>query len=139
MRRGLYDSSSYAHCGYTMEDAKPALFDCTFSKEVWKNLPKGYNWNQIPVLSFKDLIYSIAAHHSKDDLAIFATVGWLIWYARNKLKHEGTTSSEATIALQAINMTTKYPTLGRHSENQSLLLHFGFYIDILGSSLSWYP
>lgn len=64
-------------------------------------------------------IYSIDAHHNKEDVAIFATVAWLIWYIGNKLKHEGATSSKATICLQALNMIKKniylYPNIQENS------------------------
>ncbi|KAI5670611.1 hypothetical protein M9H77_10975 [Catharanthus roseus] len=88
-----------------------ALFSCNFLKEVWRHLPKGHKWRQLLSLSFKDLIHSISVEHSIEELVIFGTTTWLIWYARNKLKHKGTTFFEATITLQALNMTEEYSAL----------------------------
>lgn len=57
MRRGLYDSTSCVHCGYAVEDDIHALFYCSFSRNVWRHLPKGLKWIQTPALTFKDLLH----------------------------------------------------------------------------------
>ncbi|KAI5662913.1 hypothetical protein M9H77_22236 [Catharanthus roseus] len=122
IKHGRYESNSYAHCGCTVEEDRHALFDCSFSKEFWRHLPKGKNWRQIPSLNFKDIICSISVEHSMDELAIFGTTAWLLWHARNKLKHERTTSLEATIALQALNMTEEYLALMRQIGHQPSII-----------------
>lgn len=49
--------------------------------------------------SFKDLMHTIIILYDSNDVAIFATCSWLIWYARNNLRYEGTYSNEIFIAM----------------------------------------
>lgn len=85
-----------------------ALFNCSFSKEVWAKLPPGYKWSHIPTLSFKDLMLSILSNFSKEEIAIFATCTWLIWHARNRLQHEREYSKKSSISLQEINLSKEF-------------------------------
>lgn len=47
--------------------------------------------------------------------ALFATHAWLIWYARNKLAHEGSCSSESFIAHQALQYIEEFQGLHKLS------------------------
>lgn len=97
-----------------MEDGKHVLFDCQFFRVVWQQISKGSNWLQILALSFKDLFYSIQAASNKEETDIFDTIVWFIWFARNKLKHEGVRPNEASIALQVLNLIEGFMSLSRN-------------------------
>lgn len=77
-RHGLYESVACVPCGYTMEDDRHALFDYKFSQKAWIHLPKGKKWSLLPLTSLKDLIFSIAAEHSIEELHLFGITAWLI-------------------------------------------------------------
>lgn len=55
--------------------------------------------------SFNLLLYDL------ESVALFATCAWLIWYAQNKLRHEGSCSSKNLIAHQALRYFKKFKGL----------------------------
>lgn len=71
-------------------------------REICPYLFLGNKWFQIPTLSCKDLIPFIFFGFSKEEVLVFATTTWIIWYARNKLRYEGECLKEDQIVMQAL-------------------------------------
>lgn len=67
MKRELYESTNYIHYGYSIEDDRHTIFDCTFPKAIWGYLPKGHKWIQLSALSLKNLIFSLVSKSSVED------------------------------------------------------------------------
>lgn len=49
-----------------------------------------------------DLLHSILSQYDREIVALFVTCAWLIWYAHNKLRHDGVCTSEDLIMQQAL-------------------------------------
>lgn len=96
MKQGLYKQLDCIHCNYPIEDDRYILFDYNFPSVVWQHISKRNKWNQIQSLSFKDLVYSVFAKSSKEEISIFATTVWLIWFAMNKFSNMKVSNTNAT-------------------------------------------
>lgn len=53
----------------------------------------------------------ICTHFHEKEVAIFPTYFWIIWYARNKLKHEGSSSIVNLIVSHSIYLSYEYNAL----------------------------
>lgn len=65
---------------------------------------------------------SLSLQFDKNEVYIFATCAWLIWFARNKLRHKGATMTDNMIALQALHLR-RIPKDSSESFSSSMLPH----------------
>lgn len=65
-------------------------------------------------------MHSLYIQYSPRGVAIFTTCAWLIWFARNKLHHEGTVMDASANALQAMYFSNEFLQL--HKSPPTLLM-----------------
>ena len=75
-----------------MESIHHVLLHCEFASRVWNFWADGLHLIQRNSWIFSDLALFILSHKSLQDLELFFTVAWAIWYNRNKSIYEGTCS-----------------------------------------------
>ena len=76
-----------------LESIHHALLHCEFASRVWNFWANGLQLIQMNAWIFSDLALFILSHKSLQDLELFFTVAWAIWYNRNKSIYEGICSS----------------------------------------------
>lgn len=116
------DHTICIHCEHPIEINRYVFFDYEFAKNVWNYLPLGRKWLQITAQNFKDLFHSIVLQYDLTDVGIFATCTSLIWYARNKLFHDGNCSSENLIVVHALSLSEEYMKINL-TYHSSLIVH----------------
>ena len=76
-----------------LESIHHDLLHCEFASRVWNFWANGLQLIQMNAWIFSDLALFILSHKSLQDLELFFTVAWAIWYNRNKSIYEGICSS----------------------------------------------
>ena len=87
--RGISQTKIFLVCRNGAENLDHALLDCAFSSLVW------CLWSENPLSihgikkSFLDSIIYILSYATLQDLELFFSIAWVIWFNRNRLVHEG--------------------------------------------------
>ncbi|KAL0004281.1 hypothetical protein SO802_011842 [Lithocarpus litseifolius] len=95
--RGINTSSECPLCNKEIEFTHHALLHCKFAIQVWSHWPEGLQLIQRNFWSFPDLAMFILTHKTSQDLELFFSVAWAIWYNRNRTIHEGLSASPTQI------------------------------------------
>ncbi|KAI5648255.1 hypothetical protein M9H77_34260 [Catharanthus roseus] len=119
-KRGETNSLACIHCGFQFKNDRYVLFDCVFAQKVWDQFAFGNKWRIIFALSFKDLFHSILTQFEVEEVSIFSICTWLLWYARNKLRHDGSCSSAHQIAIQTLHFVKEYKSLHHQSVHSNI-------------------
>ena len=112
-------------CGIQIETHEHLLFDCTFSKVVWRKIQQKGNFH-VPNLSWEDLVTWMSTRWKGRSLGTkikklcLAVVVYLLWWERNQRFHNNTTSRHEDLAATAIeHIRLKLSTYKQIEDNES--------------------
>ena len=90
---GIITSNECSICNGGIESIHRTLLHCEFASQVWNLWCDGLQPFQRSNWTLPDLAMFILAHKLSQDLELFFTAAWAIWYNRNRVIHEGKCSS----------------------------------------------
>ena len=85
------------------ESATHALWNCESAKAIWQHcsLPLGCLRHIQDHGSFMDVVDIVSHNLSREEVGLFCTVSWKIWYRRNEIRLHGIWKDPSLVYHQA--------------------------------------
>ncbi|KAA3474747.1 reverse transcriptase [Gossypium australe] len=106
-------------CRNTEEDSNHVLRQCPTAIELWQDLNISWviNSNITDLWSWFTCVFDIG---SNNQCRIFCCAAWMLWFSRNKLVHEGKTTTRGDLSQRVMNYIVE---LDRSNERKHTFEH----------------
>ncbi|KAL9683228.1 hypothetical protein QQ045_015047 [Rhodiola kirilowii] len=107
-RRGMVNNVGCGECGYKIESYSHAFLHCWFARAVWNKLGLP-ELSELPdSVSFADIIHFSWSQFSHRKRHLILVSLWLLWYKRNKRKHDDIHYNLYELVYKAANLTRTF-------------------------------
>lgn len=133
MIRTILSDSICPRCRNATETVEHALVSCPKAWKVWKSAIFKAKLQRTNSANFKQYFSNIQDTLSKEELHLWVTVAWSIWYAKNSVVH----GSEPLDPAATLSWAQKYLEEYKQASMSKSDINFDHFIPVCQRSLTW--
>ncbi|CAM8912119.1 unnamed protein product [Rhodiola kirilowii] len=107
-KRGMFNNVSCGKCGYKIETYAHVFLHCWIARATWEHLGLSDLCLLPESASFADIIHYCWSHFPSMKRQLILVTLWMLWFSRNKLKHEENDYSLNELVYKAINLSRSF-------------------------------